>query len=147
MHLLTILASTSTTKTSTTSSIAGLLPLLLIPVAMYFLMIKPQKKRQRQAAALQASIDVGDEVMTTSGVYGFVTGFDGDIAWLEIDDNVQIRVARASIQRKVDTASGDTATPTDASGAAKGSLRAPKPETTRSTVVTPSQIASADSDQ
>ena len=42
--------------------------------------------------------------MTTSGVYGFVTGFDGDIAWLEIDDNVQIRVARAAIQRRVDTA-------------------------------------------
>jgi preprotein translocase subunit SecD len=42
--------------------------------------------------------------MTTSGVYGFITGFDGDIAWLEIDDNVQIRIARQAIQRKVDTA-------------------------------------------
>ena len=51
--------------------------------------------------------------MTTSGVYGFVTGFEGDIAWLEIDDNVQIRVSRAAIQRKVDTSAGDTARPAD----------------------------------
>ena len=57
--------------------------------------------------------EVGDEVMTTSGLYGFVTGFDGDIAWIEIDDNVQIRVARQAIQRKVDTSKGETATPSD----------------------------------
>ena len=41
--------------------------------------------------------------MTTSGVYGFVTRLEGDIAWLEIDDDVQIRIARAAMQRKVDT--------------------------------------------
>jgi len=86
---------------------------MLIPVAMYFLLIRPQRRRQREAVELQRSIEVGDEVMTTSGVYGFITGFDGDIAWLEIDDNVQIRIARGGIQRKVDTASGDTAEPTD----------------------------------
>jgi preprotein translocase subunit YajC len=86
--------------------------LFLIPVAMYFLLIRPQRRKMRSQQALQSSIDVGDEVMTTSGLYGFITGFDGDIVWLEIDDNVQIRVARAAVQRKVDTASGDTASPT-----------------------------------
>lgn len=86
---------------------------MLIPVAMYFLLIRPQRRRQREALALQRSIEVGDEIMTTSGVYGFVTGFDGDIAWLEIDDNVQVRIARAAIQRKVDTAAGETAVPSD----------------------------------
>ena len=91
--------------------IGGFLILLLIPVAMYLLLIRPQKRRQRQALALQKAIEVGDEVMTTSGIYGFVTGFDGDVAWLEIDDNVQIRIARQGIQRRVDTATGDTAIP------------------------------------
>ena len=51
--------------------------------------------------------------MTTSGMYGFITSFEGDIAWLEIDDNVQVRVARQAIQRKVDTARGETAVPSD----------------------------------
>ena len=80
--------------------VTSLLILMLIPLAMYFLLIRPQKRRQRDALAMQKAIEVGDEVMTTSGVYGFITGFDGDVAWLEIDDNVQIRIARQGIQRK-----------------------------------------------
>jgi preprotein translocase subunit YajC len=87
--------------------------LMLIPLAMYFLLFRPQRKRQRETVALQQSVEVGDEIMTTSGLYGFVTGFDGDIAWLEIDDNVQIRIARQAIQRRVDTAAGETAVPAD----------------------------------
>lgn len=90
-----------------------LLVFMLIPLAMYFLLIRPQKRRQRDALSLQKAIEVGDEVMTTSGIYGFITGFDGDVAWLEIDDNVQIRIARQGIQRRVDTASGDTAIPNE----------------------------------
>ena len=90
----------------------SLIIFLLIPVAMYFLLIRPQKRRQREAVQLQSSVEVGDEVMTTSGLYGFITGFEGEIAWLEIDDNVQIRIARAAIQRKVDTAKGESAEPT-----------------------------------
>lgn len=85
----------------------------LIGLAMYFLLIRPQRKRQREQVALQRAVEVGDEIMTTSGLYGFVTGFDGDIAWIEIDDNVQIRVARQAIQRKVDTSKGETAAPND----------------------------------
>jgi hypothetical protein len=46
-------------------------------------------------------------------VYGFVTLLEGDIAWLEIDDNVQIRIARQALQRKVDTSAGETAIPSD----------------------------------
>ncbi len=99
MHILSIVAASSGG-----SSAVSLLFLPLIFVAMYFLMIRPQRKRQRASQQLQSTVEVGDEVMTTSGVYGFITGFDGDIARLEIDDNVQIRVARAAIQRRVDTA-------------------------------------------
>ena len=98
-------------KSSGGSGVMTLLIFMLIPLAMYLLLIRPQKRRQREASALQKAIEVGDEVMTTSGIYGFITGFDGDVAWLEIDDNVQIRIARQGIQRRVDTATGDTAVP------------------------------------
>ena len=111
MHLLTIFATESDSSGSAGAAVIQLGIFLLIPVAMYFLLIRPQRRRQREQAAMQSSIDVGDEVMTTSGLYGFITGFDGDIVWLEIDDNVQIRVARGAVQRKVDTAKGDTAKP------------------------------------
>lgn len=76
--------------------------LLLIPFAMYFFMIRPQRRRMREQQELQSSIEVGDEVVTTSGIYGTITGEDGDSRfWLEIDDDVQIRIARAAIQGKV----------------------------------------------
>jgi len=76
--------------------------LLLIPFAMYFFMIRPQRRRMREQADLQNSIEVGDEVVTTSGVYGTITGEDGEARfWLEIEDDVQIRIARAAIQGKV----------------------------------------------
>jgi preprotein translocase subunit YajC len=76
--------------------------LLLIPFAMYFFMIRPQRRRMREQQQLQNSISIGDEVVTTSGVYGTVTGEDGESRfWLEIDDDVQIRIARAAIQGKV----------------------------------------------
>ena len=83
--------------------------LLAIPVAMYFLLFRPQKKRLREQAALQASMGIGDEVVTNSGIYGFITGEEDDKFWLEIDENVQIRIAKVAIQGKV---SADTAAAT-----------------------------------
>jgi preprotein translocase subunit YajC len=111
VHLASVLGATSSSGGG--SALGLLLPFLIMGVAMYFLLIRPQKRRQRDQAALQSAIEIGDEIMTTSGLYGFVTGFEGDIAWVEIDDNVQIRVARQAIQRKVDTSKGETAVPAD----------------------------------
>ncbi len=99
---------------------ATLLIFLLIPVAMYFLMIRPQRKRMKAQAALQSAIGIGDEVITNSGIYGFVTGIDGDRFWLEVDDDVQIRISRAAIQGRVSAdgdAGADDASATDDAGA------------------------------
>jgi preprotein translocase subunit YajC len=88
------------------STIVGLLPLLLIVVAVYFLLLRPRQRQMRQQKELQSSLEVGDEVMLTSGVYGFITGFEqgSDVVWVEIDDDVQIRVSRAAVSGKVTTA-------------------------------------------
>ncbi len=75
--------------------------LLMVPVALYFLMIRPQRKRMRETAALQASLAVGDEVITNSGIYGFITAVEDDLFWIEVDEDVQMRVARAAIQGRV----------------------------------------------
>ena len=93
------------------AAVSQLLIFAVIGLAMYFLLIRPQRRRQREQVAMQRAVEVGDEVMTNSGMYGFITAFDGDIAWLEVDDDVQIRIARQAIQRKVDTTRGDTAVP------------------------------------
>ena len=105
---------------STASTIVGLLPLLLIVVAVYFLLLRPRQRQMRQQRELQSSPEVGDEVMLTSGVYGFITGFESgsDVVWVEIDDDVQIRVSRAAISGKVDTSSAAPSTTTAADGSA-----------------------------
>ena len=85
-------------------SILSFLFLPLILLAMYFLMIRPQRKRMREQQTLQRSIEVGNDVVTTSGIFGTITGEDGpNRVWLEIDDenDVQIRIARAAIQNVV----------------------------------------------
>lgn len=81
--------------------------------AMYFLLLRPQRKRSREAQSLQASIAEGDEVMLTSGIFGYVSGIDNDFLWLDIADGhgterIEIRVTRAAIAKKivVDTAEG-----------------------------------------
>ena len=97
--------------------IAQLAIFILIPVAMYFLLIRPRRRMMKQQQAVQRSVEVGDEVLLTSGLYGFITGFEegSDVVWVEIDDDVQIRVTRAGISGKVVTSG--TATASDASGA------------------------------
>jgi preprotein translocase subunit YajC len=93
-------------------AIVQLLILLAIPFAMYFFLIRPQRRRTREQQELQRSIEVGDEIVTTSGIFGKITGEDGPTRfWVEVDDDVQIRVARAAIQGKVlddDSADDDT---------------------------------------
>lgn len=104
MHLLIVLAAEDTTSTG--GGLLGMLPLLLLPLLAYFLLIRPNRRRMREQQDMQSSLDVGDEVITSSGIYGFITGFDGDRVWVEVDDDVQLRVAKAAIQGKVDSGDG-----------------------------------------
>jgi len=88
----------------------------LIFVAMYFLLIRPQRRRTREAQELNRALSVGDEVQTASGIVGFITGFDkedqaGDVAWIDIADNVEIRVMRSAISRRINASSTPVAEP------------------------------------
>ncbi len=96
---------------SSSGSILSFLFLPLILLAMYFFMIRPQRRRMREQQLLQQSITVGQEIVTTSGIFGTITGEDGDNRfWLEVDDDVQIRIARAAIQSVVVADDDDSAT-------------------------------------
>ena len=94
-------------ETASGGGVVQLLILLLIPFAMYFLLIRPQRKRMKEQAAMQSALGIGDEVITSSGIYGFITGEEDDRFWLEIDDDVQIRIAKAAIQGRIDTSGAD----------------------------------------
>jgi preprotein translocase subunit YajC len=76
---------------------------ILLFVGMYFLMIRPQKKRALEQKQMLSNLADGTEVMTGSGLYGFVTAIEGDVMWLEIADGVQVRVAKGSVVKVIDS--------------------------------------------
>jgi len=95
---LSVLAAETKTKSN---PILSMLPLVLIFAAMYFLLLRPQRKRQKEIANLQSSIAEGDEVIMNSGIYGFVSAIEDDLLWIEIAEKVEVRVTKGSIARKV----------------------------------------------
>jgi preprotein translocase subunit YajC len=85
--------------------IVAFLPLLLMGVVFYFLLIRPQSQRRRAQMQMQSDVEVGDEVVTTAGIYGTITDIDDDfgIVTVEVAPGTEIRMARAAIaQRLVD---------------------------------------------
>ncbi|WP_420431552.1 preprotein translocase subunit YajC [Candidatus Poriferisocius sp.] len=79
-----------------------ILPLLLLMfVAMYFFMVRPQQRKAREQRALLDSLEVGDEVITASGLYGMITDFDGGTVFIEISDGVEIKISRETIANKI----------------------------------------------
>jgi preprotein translocase subunit YajC len=91
-----------------------LLMMGLIFGAMYFLMIRPQQRRRREAESMQSGLGVGDEVVTIGGLYGTVTGMDDEAVHLEIAPGVEARYARGAISRIVTKASSADETAEDA---------------------------------
>jgi preprotein translocase subunit YajC len=65
----------------------------------YFMLIRPQQKRMRQQMELINSLRVGDDVMTSSGIYGTITEVEEETVLLEISEDVQIRVAKSAVSR------------------------------------------------
>jgi len=77
------------------------LPILLLFAVLYVLMIRPQQRRARDHQALVASVQVGDEIMTTAGIFGTVTALEDSAIALEISPGVVVRVARAAIGQRI----------------------------------------------
>lgn len=79
----------------------GILFIILIAV-MWAALIVPQQRKMRRQRELVSSLEVGDDVMLGSGIYGTITGEDDDDLFVEIADNVEIRVARGAVSNKVE---------------------------------------------
>ena len=77
--------------------ITMLLPLLLIPV-LYFVMIRPQQKRQKQWQAMLSSIKTGDRVTTAGGIRGIILSIKDDVMVIKVaPDGIKMEVAKSAI--------------------------------------------------
>jgi len=81
------------------SSFMGFLPFILIIVIMYFLMIRPQMKKQKERQKMIDAVEKGDKIVTSGGIHGKITGFtdDGKTVILQVDEKVKINIDRSAI--------------------------------------------------
>jgi len=78
-------------------SLMGLLPLVLIFAVFYFLLIRPQNKRQKEHKEMVANLGAGDEVVTAGGVLGKVTDVKEQFIRVEVANGVELKVQRHTI--------------------------------------------------
>jgi preprotein translocase subunit YajC len=81
------------------NDLAALLPLVAILALFWFMVVRPQRRRQQEVVRLQESIQVGQRVMMSSGIFGTVVSLADDRARLEIAPGTQIDIARAAIAK------------------------------------------------
>jgi preprotein translocase subunit YajC len=72
-------------------------PLIFIFIIMYFVMIRPQKKRQEQQQKLVASLKTGDRVVTNAGIHGLISNVKESTVLLKVADNVKIEIDKSAV--------------------------------------------------
>ena len=79
------------------SGLGMFLPMIIVMGIFYVMLILPQQRQRKKTQAMLAALKNGDKVVTTGGIYGTVSGIDGDTVILKIADQVKIRIARSAI--------------------------------------------------
>jgi preprotein translocase subunit YajC len=81
----------------TQSTLLSMLPLLLMFVVLYFVMIRPQMKRQKEHKAMVEALAKGDEVITVGGFLGKVSKISETYIGLELADGVEVQMQRTAV--------------------------------------------------
>ncbi len=103
MNLLDFLIPAAQAQTTGGASAGGgnplmtLVPLVGLMVVMYFLMIRPQMKRQKEHRAMLDKLSRGDEVITSGGIAGVVSEVGENFITIEVADNVRVRVQKGAV--------------------------------------------------
>ncbi|GAB3865044.1 hypothetical protein GCM10028801_35030 [Nocardioides maradonensis] len=79
----------------------GWLPILLIAVVFWLLIIRPAQRRQTATLSMQKGVEVGDDVVLTSGIFGTVVELTDDHLGVEVAEGVTLRVLRGAIASTV----------------------------------------------
>ena len=71
--------------------------ILALLALMWFMLIRPQRRRQQEAQRLLETISVGKEIVTAGGLYGTITAVDGDEVRLKVADGIEVRIAKRAV--------------------------------------------------
>lgn len=78
-----------------------LLPFVAMFGVVYFMMIRPQQKKMREQQDMLGTLKQGDEVLTTSGILGKITGITEKVVTLEIADDVKVKMLKSQISQVI----------------------------------------------
>lgn len=91
-----------TATTGSAELLATFIPLILMIVVFYFILIRPQKKRDKEVQKMRENIEIADEVVTIGGIIGRIVSIKDDTVVIETaGDRSKIRLARRSIQQNI----------------------------------------------
>jgi preprotein translocase subunit YajC len=90
-------AQTAAASPSLQDSLMGMLPLVLMFVVLYFIMIRPQMKKQKEHRSMVEALAKGDEVVTSGGLLGRVSSVNDNYLGVEIASGVEVKVQRQAV--------------------------------------------------
>lgn len=100
-------APAATSASSPFGVLGNFLPIILIFVVFYFLLIRPQQKKQKQHVSMLDSLKAGDNILLNGGLYGtIISVIDTQTFQVEIASGVKVKVAKGGIATKVDPNAG-----------------------------------------
>jgi len=91
-----------------TGLVSSLLPFVLIILVFYFLILRPQQKKQKARQRLLESVKKGDKVITSGGIHGTVEGVEDKTVLVKISDNTKVKMDRSAISAIVGLTPGDS---------------------------------------
>jgi preprotein translocase subunit YajC len=83
------------------SGLLGLLPFVFIFVIMYYVMLRPQMRKQKEQARLVAALKTGDRVVTASGIHGLISNVKDTTVIVKVADNVKIEMEKTAVTNVV----------------------------------------------
>ncbi len=95
--LFPILAQTASPAPAPGGGLIGMLPILFFVVIMYYVMIRPQMRKQKEQAALVSQLKTGDRVVTSSGIHGLISNVKDRTVIVKVADNVKIEMDKSAI--------------------------------------------------
>jgi len=83
------------------SSLFSMLPFVFLIVIMYYVMIRPQMRRQKEQAKLVSALKTGDRVVTASGIHGLISNVKDTTVIVKVADNVKLEMEKSSVTNVV----------------------------------------------
>jgi preprotein translocase subunit YajC len=95
--MLLFLAQASPAPTAPGPGFGGFIPLILIVIMMYFVLLRPQMRRQKDQQRLVSTLKTGDKVITNAGIHGLISNVKETTVIVKVADNVKIEMEKSAI--------------------------------------------------